>query len=81
MPLDPQAVDKYSNLTIDDEGKFMEFLGYLLTKPISTMITKVGNSAGVTIPKPLLEHLEIEVGDAVKIIIIKDEDWKRGSRK
>ena len=36
-------------------------------------IIKIGNSAGVLIPKELLEELGIKIGDEVRVCIARDK--------
>jgi len=39
-------------------------------------IVKVGNSKGIIIDKDVLEYLNLDIGDAIKITIEKIEDIK-----
>lgn len=39
-------------------------------------IIKVGNSKGIVIDKDVLEYLNLDIGDAIKITIEKIEDIK-----
>jgi putative addiction module antidote len=37
-----------------------------MNKPLK--ITRIGNSAGIVLPKELLAHLDVEVGDSVSVV-------------
>ena len=38
-----------------------------MNKPLK--ITKIGNSAGIVLPKELLAHLDVEVGGTLSVVI------------
>lgn len=65
---------KYAQWDIEDNGSFLKLNGALYTKPIETRIRKTGTSLMIPFPIAVMRFLDLENGDAVKVIIIPDPE-------
>jgi len=65
---------KYAQWDIEDNGSFLKLNGALYTKPIATRIRRTGTSLMITFPITVMRYLDLEEGDAVKVIIIPDPE-------